>query len=212
MRDTDELIDQLTVDLKPRSSMSPWSGRALLAFTAILTVAILVGHFGMRPDFRDGHPHSIALLCALVMLSLCLTFVATTTGMARPAVGSARGGWQWALAPLAVLPVAAVVTAASDPSELARMLPPDGPSCLIVGTLASLASIAALTIWLRRGAPTSAARASWLIGIAGGAVGAVGMAFVCPIDAITHIGTWHVGIVLATALGSRLVLPHFLRW
>jgi hypothetical protein len=212
MRDTDELIDQLTGDLQPRARISPWSGRALLALIAFLTVSLLVACFGMRPDFAAGHPHATALICALVMLSLCVTFAAGVTAMARPAVGATRSGWQWALAPIAILPIAAAVTAASDAAEFARMLPPEGPQCLIVGTLASLASIALLTFWLRRGAPTSAARAAWLIGIAGGAVGALAMAFVCPIDAITHIGTWHVGIVLMAAIGSRLALPYFLRW
>lgn len=212
MRDTEELIDQLTGDLQPRNRISPWSGRALLALTAILTAATLVARFGMRPDFAAGHPHTIALICALAMLSLCVTFAVAVTAMARPAVGAMRTGWQWALAPLAILPIAAAVTAASDAGELARMLPPEGPACLIVGTFASLASIALLTVWLRRGAPTSAVRAAWLIGIAGGSVGALAMAFVCPIDAITHIGTWHVGIVCTAALGSRLALPNFLRW
>jgi hypothetical protein len=38
------------------------------------------------------------------------------------------------------------------------------------------------------------------------------MALVCPIDSIMHIGTWHAGIVAVAAVGSRLVLPRFLRW
>jgi hypothetical protein len=212
MPDNDELIEQLTGDLRPTRRISPWSGRALLGLAAVLTVVMLVARFGMRPDFAAGQPHSVPLISLLVILSLCITFTVAVTAMARPAVGAARGGWQWALAPLAILPIAAAVTAASDAGELAKMLPPEGPACLIVGTLASLASIALLTYWLRRGAPTSASRAAWLIGIAGGAVGALAMGFVCPIDAITHIGTWHVGIIVTAGLGSRLALPYFLRW
>jgi hypothetical protein len=92
------------------------------------------------------------------------------------------------------------------------MMAGEGYFCLLTGTLASIASIIALTLWLRRGAPTSATRASWLIGIAGGAIGALAMALVCPIDSIMHIGTWHAGIVAVAATGSRLVLPRFLRW
>jgi hypothetical protein len=39
---------------------------------------------------------------------------------------------------------------------------------------------------------------------------AIGLA--CPIDAVTHIGTWHVGSILVAAIGSRVALPRFLRW
>ncbi len=212
MPSTDELIDQLTTELRPRRRISPWSGRIILFVVALATIAAVVGRFGVRPDFAAGQPHAIPLLCALVVLSVGATVAAALTAMARPAVGSIRSGWQWILLPLAALPVAAAVTAAGDAAERALMLPPEGPPCLITGTLASVASIILLTFWLRKGAPTSAARGSWLIGIAGGAVGALAMAFVCPIDAITHIGTWHVGIIALAACGSRLVVPRALRW
>jgi hypothetical protein len=212
MPDTDELIDELTTDLRPRRKISPWFGRGLLAVIALLTFTLVVGLLGMRRDFAVGHPHSVPLISALVILSAGSAVAATLTAMARPAVGSARSGWLWALAALAVLPIAAILTAAGDASERAFMMPPEGPPCLLIGSIASIASIFVLTLWLRRGAPTSAARASWLVGISGGTVGAVAMGLVCPIDAITHIGTWHVGIIVIAAVGSRLVLPRFLRW
>jgi hypothetical protein len=104
------------------------------------------------------------------------------------------------------------VTAAGNATERALMLPPDGLFCLVAGTLASLASIAPLTLWLRRGAPTSPERAAWMIGISGGAIGALAIGFVCPVDAITHIGTWHAAIIVVAAVASRIVLPRVLRW
>jgi hypothetical protein len=148
----------------------------------------------------------------LVLLSVLCAVAATLTAMARPAVGSNRSGWHWAVAVLFVFPIAAIVTAAGNADQLAAMLKPDGPFCLAVGSLASLASILLLTLWLKRGAPTSTHRAAWLIGITGGAVGALAMGLACRSDAITHIGIWHAGIVLLAAVGSRLALPRILRW
>jgi len=212
MPTSDDLIDRLTADLEPRRRVSPWFGRAMLAATALLTVAALAGLFGMRADFLGGRPHSVPLMSELVILSAGCAIAAALTAMARPAVGSPRSGWQWAAAALAVLPIAAVVTAAGSAAERALMLPPDGPSCLLNGSLASVASIVLLTLWLRRGAPTSPERAAWMIGISGGAVGALAIGFICPIDAITHIGTWHAGIIVLAAVASRVALPRFLRW
>jgi len=212
MPTSDDLIDRLTADLQPRRRVSPWVGRAMLAAIAVLTVAAVTGLFGMRADFTGGRPHSVPLMSELVILSAGCAIAAALTAMARPAVGAFRSGWQWAAAALAVLPIAALVTAAGNATERALMLPPDGPFCLVTGTLASFASIALLTLWLRRGAPTSPERAAWMIGISGGAIGALAIGFVCPVDAITHIGTWHAAIIVVAAVASRIVLPRFLRW
>jgi hypothetical protein len=212
MPNTEDLIDQLTEELTRRPSVSPSVGRAVLGAVTLITIAVVVGVFGMRADLAQGHPHPVALISALVVLSAGAAVAAALTAMARPAVGAVRAGWQWAVAALAVLPIAAFLTALGSRAEFQAMLPPEGPSCLILGTLSSLAAIIVLTLWLRRGAPTSPERAAWLIGVAGGAVGALAVAFICPIDAITHIGTWHMGIIAVAALGSRLVLPRFLRW
>ena len=208
----DDLIDRLTADLEPKRTLSPWLGRAMIAAIALLTIVALAGLFGMRADFTAGRPHSIPLMSELVILSAGCAIAAALTAIARPAVGAVRSGWQWAAAALAVLPIAAFVTAAGNATQRALMFPPDGPFCLVTGTLASVASIALLTLWLRRGAPTSPELAAWMIGISGGAVGALAVGFVCPSDAITHIGVWHEGIIVIAALASRIVLPRFLRW
>ena len=212
MATSDDLIERLTVELQPRRRVSPWIGRAVLAAIAVLTIAVLTGLFGMRPDFTAGRPHSVPLMSELVILSAGCAIAAAVTAMARPAVGAFRSGWQWAAAALAVLPIAALVTAAGNAAERAFMLPQEGAFCLVTGTLASVASITLLTLWLRRGAPTSPERAAWMIGISGGAIGALAIGFVCPVDAITHIGTWHAGIIVVAAVASRLLLPRFLRW
>lgn len=212
MRTPEELIDQLTSELKPVEKVSPWRGRAMIAAAAVLTVVVVARLFRMRPDLADGHPHAVPLISALVVLCAGAVVAAAVTATARPAVGSVRAGWQGAVLALLVLPVAALVTAAGSSAQRIAMMPPDGPFCLVVGTLASIASIVILTLWLRRGAPTSPTRTSWMVGIVGGTIGALAIAFVCPIDSIAHIGSWHAGIILVAALASRAVLPRLLRW
>lgn len=212
MPSNDELIDLLTEDLRPVRPVSPAVGRAIVAVLAVLTASALVAALGIRQDFATGAPHSVPLLAALLMLATGTAAAATVTAMARPAVGAMRNGWQWAVAALVVLPVAALMTAVGDSAQRVEMLPSDGLFCLIMGTVASLATITLLTLWLRRGATTSVERGSWLVGITGGAIGTFAIALICPEDAITHIGIWHVGIVALVAIGSRLILPRFLRW
>lgn len=212
MPSTDDLIDQLTSELKPRRPVSPWVGRALLFVVALLTVAAVVRLFGMRADFTGGTPRPVPLMSELLLLSVCCAVAAALTSMARPAVGASRGGWFWAVAALVVLPASALVTAAGDAAQRAFMLPSDGWFCLASGTVASIASIALLALWLKRGAPTSPTRAAWLIGISGGVIGALAIGLACPVDAITHIGIWHAGVIPVAAIASRLVLPRFLRW
>jgi hypothetical protein len=94
----------------------------------------------------------------------------------------------------------------------ARMVPSEGWFCLVSGSLASIASIVILTLVAAARRADFGVRASWLIGIVGGAIGALATGFICPSDSIAHIGTWHVGIIAIAALASRLILPRFLRW
>ena len=86
----------------------------------------------------------------------------------------------------------------------------------ILGTVARLGldvlSMLLLVGWLQRGAPVAPERASWLVGVASGAIGAFAITLECPADAIVHVGVWHVGIVLVAGLIGRLAVPPLLRW
>lgn len=212
MSTSDNLIDRLTTDLKPTRTISPWFARATLFCVALLTIAAVSSLLGIRSDFMAGRPSSVPLMSELLILFAGSAFAAALTAMARPAVGAVRNDWQWAAAALSVLPIAAVVAAAGDRTERAVMLAHDGLLCLAIGTSASAASMVLLTLWMRRGAPSSPERAACLIGIVAGSIGALAIGLVCPVDAIAHIGTWHIGIVVLIATASRIVLPPLLRW
>lgn len=212
MPTNDELIDRLTEDLEPTPPVSPGAGRWLIAAASLIAAFLLIERFGMRPDFAAGEPHPVPLLAILVVLAAGSAAAATVTAMARPAVGSPRNGWQWTVAAFAVLPLAALLTMAGDPGQRAALRPADGLFCLAAGTGAAVLTIVSLAWWMRRGAPTSPTRTSWLIGITGGAAGMLAIGIICPADAIAHIGTWHSGVLLLSAVGARLTLPRLLSW
>lgn len=208
----DDLIDRLTADLKPTRTVSPWFARVMLFGVALLTIAAVGSLLGIRRDFLAGQPSEIPLMSLLVILCAGTALAAALTAMARPAVGATRNDWQWTLAALSVLPITAFVTAAGDKAERSLMLGADGLHCLLNGTIASVATIVVLTLWMRRGAPTSPERVGWLIGIIGGSIGASAIGVVCPVDSIAHIGTWHVAIVVLSGVASRVAVPRLLRW
>lgn len=213
MINPDQLIDQLVEELEPVRGLSLTRARTLAAAIAVASAAILIIILGMRPDFVAGAPHPLPLLCLLLTLVVAIAAIVNVTAMARPAVGAARGGWPWSIAALAVLPLAALVTGLANLSESSTLaLAIDGSACFFIGTATAAASIAVLALLLKRGAPSSAARASWLIGVAGGCVGATAVAFTCPSDSIIHIGIWHAAIIPISAIVSRLAVAPLLRW
>jgi hypothetical protein len=212
MSSHEQLIDELTSELKPVRRVSLGIVRLLVIAASIASAVMLAMLYGVRPDFLAGEPHPIALVCLLVILVAGVAATAIGTAMARPAVGAARVGWQWSVAPVAVLPVAALITWLNGRPISGAGILDGGVSCLGLGMLAAMCSIVVLAWWLKRGAPTSAARASWLIGLAGGCLGAAAVSLVCQSDSITHIGTWHAAIIALSATVSRFAIAPLLRW
>lgn len=212
MSSHEQLIDNLTDELTPTRAVSLELARTLVIAASIASASVLVALFGIRPDFLAGEPHPLALVCLLVIVMAGLAATAIATAMARPAVGAARPGWPWSVAALGVLPLAALITGLSGASVASGGSLNWGTSCLVSGLLAAIGSTIILAWWLKRGAPTSPARASWLIGLSGGCLGAAAVSLTCPNDSIIHIGTWHVLIIALSAAGSRLVIAPLLRW
>ena len=71
---------------------------------------------------------------------------------------------------------------------------------------------AALTGWLRRGAPVALARTGWLVGLAAGAFGTFAYSLHCPSLTVEYIGVWYTAAVGLCALIGRLVVPGLVRW
>lgn len=212
MTNFDTLIDTLASDALPVRRQSTWSGRLLLTAVAAATFAAMIATYGVRADIQAGSPAPMVGLAAGLMLILAMAAGAGAIRMARPQVGAASSGTRWALAALLLLPVMAIAGIAARPDLPSGLESETGLRCLAIGVISGAASLAFLTLWLRRGAPVAPQRAAWLAGLASGAIGALAVTLECPHDELGHLGVWHVAAVLVSALAARILLPRLLRW
>jgi hypothetical protein len=113
---------------------------------------------------------------------------------------------------VAILPLTAVMTTIAAGHAIADLFDAHSMYCLASGMLASLLTFAALTWWLRRGAPVSTAAAGLWAGIAAGAIGSFAYGLSCPIDTVDHLGIWHIAPVAICGALGRIVLPGLIRW
>lgn len=204
--------DDLVAELKPVRPLRP--AHALMfpvgvaAFVAT-AVAILLGP---RADLLSLDPHPMFLIRAGVLLLLGLVTGLAAARMASPAVSRAGSSWLWVLAVAALFPLGALVALAGGNTAMAALFVPSALECLTMSIVGGAAVAVPMVLWLRRGAPTSPTRASWLTGVAAGSMGAFAYGFHCPFNDIAYIGLWYTLSVAAVALLARLVIPHLIRW
>jgi len=207
------LIDGLVDDLTPVRPLRFAGGMATALVVLAATTGLVAAWFGLRPDLAAGDPAPLFLIASGLFLLLGLAASVTVTVMATPRVGTHHEGWRWAAAMAGLLPGAALLLAARDPAAAwAQSMPAGGVQCLAWSLALGLATALALTIWLRRGAPTAPDKAGMLTGIAAGCAGVFAFSLSCPADSIIHIGLWHGGAVMLSALAGWLVVPRLVRW
>ncbi len=208
--DLDRMADDLT-PVRPLSAAIPLIAGALVTIGAALFV---VSTLGFRARFLEaGATDPIFLLRTGLLLLLSIASLAAAAGMARPAVGTVRTGWRWAVAAAAILPIAAAIAALLGQTPLAdRLHPLSGAQCLTYTIGIGLLMGAILTLWLRRGAPTSPERAGIVVGLASGSVGALAYSMHCPYNDIVYIGLWYTLAIAATTALGRIIVPHLIRW
>lgn len=212
-RDTGALIAELVGDLEPIRPLRLATGLALALAGLGLTLCLVVVLFGIRPDVVAGSFDPVFLLATGLFLLLGLATSVTVIVMSRPRVGSDHGGWLWAAAMAALLPIAAVITGAGrNQPLLSESAVEHGMKCLVAGSMLGLLTFAVLTLWLRRGAPTSPERAGLLTGVAAGSFGIFAFSFHCVYNDIVHIGVWHSLVVVLSGAMGRLVVPRLIRW
>lgn len=210
MNKHDALIERLAKDASPVRTLATGDARFALSVIAAATVATIGLLFGFRADLMHGDAAPI-LLVELGLLGLLAAAAGmTVTRMARPQVGAPPSGAPWALAALMMLPVITLAGIIADPRLAAGLAVGSGLRCLALGLVAAGGALGFLFLWLKRGAPVAAQRASLLAGLAAGSIGAIAVAVECPYD--SHLGVWHVAVVLAAGGLARIVLPRFLRW
>lgn len=212
MPDLDHLIDELADDGRAVRPLSTVRGRGLLALVAAGTLALVALGFGFRADVLAMRPAPMLAMAAGLMAILAAAAGLGALRMARPQVGAAPSPAPWLLAALLLLPLAALLELAGRPVLAPGLSVEAGLRCLLLGFAAGAAAAACLTAWLRRGAPVAPERAAWLVGLFAGAVGALAVSLECPMDALLHLGVWHVAAVPVWAVAARVALPPLLRW
>lgn len=211
--DTDTLIASLVNDLRPARVLRRRYGLALAAAAAAATLAIILVVFGFRSDVTAGRFNTLFLIANGLFLILGIACAATVIAMGNPQVGSRHSGWRWVAAAAGLLPLSAVIMLASGTeSPPGTVMSVHELDCVLAGVGFGLFTAAALIFWLRRGAPTSPARAGLLVGIASGCIGIFAFAFHCSSNTIYHVGLWHSAPVLISALLGRLLVPWLVRW
>lgn len=209
----DTFLESLLDDLKPVTPLRQGRGMFLAALALGTGALLIIAKLGMRRDLAAGHPDPLVLTAAGLFLVLALASAWAAIEMARPAVGMRREGWGWTALMAAVLPGSALALVGLN-FFTGQVINLDwsGLGCFEFGSLVGLLTAAALTIWLRRGAPSSPARAGLLTGVAAGSAGIFAVSLGCPHDSLLHIGIWHGATVIAMGLAGRLILPRVLAW
>jgi len=212
-RTSDALIAELVDELEPVKPLRFGDGIALALAAAGLTALLVAWLTGVRADLMAGHLSPMALVANGLYFGLGLAASVTVVVMSRPQIGSDHSGWRWAAGMAGLLPLAGVIVAlrrGTAPMAMEHMA--DDAACLVAGIVASTLVFAALTLWLRRGAPTSPERAGLVTGVAAGAFGVAAFSLHCADNDIVHLGLWHGAVVVVMATLGRALVPRLIRW
>lgn len=210
---SDALIASLADDLSPVRTLATSTGVSIALGTTVAAAVATTTPLGVRGDLLLGDPHPMFFLRGGMLLMLGIATAFAAVRMNRPSVGTINQGWLWAVVAALLFPLAAGISAITHGGMPMEMIVPRyGVECLGYSTLFGLGIGSALTLWLRRGAPTSPERAGLLIGIAAGSLGAFAYSLYCPFNSIYYVGLWYTLAVVISAGVGRFVVPHLIRW
>lgn len=207
------LIEQMTAELKPVRALRLRDGLVLVTLCVLVTVLAVEFLDGLWRGILRGEASPFFLIVNGSLLVLGLASAISVLTMATPRVGNRHDGPKWAMAMVAILPVAAMAVLATPHNHAAEaVLAPYGLICFFAALASSTITGLALLVWLRRGAPVSPNLAGLHLGVAAGAFGALSYGMACSIDGIVHLGLAHVLPVAVTGLVGRFAIPPLLRW
>ena len=211
---TDDLIAQLSSDLRPVpvSRLRSWLLYATAA-GAVLAFLIMVPWIGLRTDFPSAFSDPIfwtKFLYTLVFLGFGLW---SAERLSRPG-GNMRAPVLGAVALVALTGLAGIVQLVTAS--------PDQLSSLIIGHTAlvcpfyilalSVPLFVAITLVMRRLAPTNLTLAGFASGLAAGAASCWVYAFHCGESGLPFITIWYTAGILVVALIGAALGRYLLRW
>ena len=206
------LVAELASELKPVQSMKVVHGIALVAIAAIVSLALVEMIYGLWRGMIDSRVSPFFFITNGMLAIVGAAAAVASVQMAKPQVGNSHEGARWSFAMIFLLPITGLIVAFTQGSAAAVMSDPYGIQCFIKGTAFSMITAAALTLWLRKGAPVSTNAAGLFAGVASGAVGSFVYGLSCPIDHAGHLGIWHFAPVLVGAVAGRIIIPRLIRW
>jgi hypothetical protein len=205
-------LDQMIAELVPVRSFRLSHGIGVVAALAASAVLFIILSKGIRADLHAANPDPMFLLRGGLLLLLGCASGYAALSMASPSVGKPGQSWKMALAAAALMPLTALVLAMLGRGDVATANVQFGLDCMMFSTLSALATAIPMVLWLRRGAPTSPARAGWLTGVASGGFGAFAYGLHCPFNDVVYIGLWYTLAVGLCAVIGRIVVPRLIKW
>jgi hypothetical protein len=206
-------IEALVGDLTPVHRVSPRLGLGIVALMTLASVLGIAATYGLRPDILAGNVQPIIMVRGGLLLLLGLASLFAVVAAARPGIGQSSTGWRWALAAAALFPATAAILAMGRGEEaLEAVSSTSAYYCFGISGASGLVIGAALTLWLRRGAPTSPQRTAWLVGLTAGSLGTFAYSLHCPSDTVYYAGFWYSLAVGMCAITARAVVPALIRW
>ncbi len=210
----EELIAALTEDLTPVKRVKPRDGALLIAFAAVIASVASIAVYEWWSGLLTGQASGYFLITHGLLLVLGIASTAAVVSSVQPQVGARGSAPYWGAAMLAALPIGAVLSLLSGEGNHAHegLNDPVAFMCTTASLSAALLVGIAGVLWLRRGAPVSIERSSWLLGLAAGSLGTLAYGITCPLDTFSHVGLWHVAPVAIATVVSRFVVPPLIRW
>jgi len=211
---SERLLDELASGLTPVRTRSARRDGTIVGALALIELALFLMLGSSRPDMHHAMTQ-MSFWWKLATLGLLAAIgVGTAVRSLDPSVTPHRGlrlaAWLAGFALLIGWGIDATRHAGTP--LLARLEWREGMGCLFAMVILSLPMLIALTVLMRRGAPTHRRESALAAGLGAAAWGAFVFFFRCSHDDPLYIVFWYgLGCVL-TALAGRALLPLVTRW
>ena len=212
---TDELINQLTSELKPvKPRISP------LAFTGVFSLAALIVallgalaiHF--RVDWMDKLHDGLFVFDLMSSLAIVVSSLLVASWLSSPGRGNGGAKQILCFSIVALTLAVSIGRAVSlDHEAIMAGLNPVGFKCFVTVLVLSLIPWGALAFFTSRRAPLRPNIVSISVTLAGLGAGLIGITLHCPVDNGAHIATFHFIMPIIVAFIVALsVLPKKMKW
>jgi hypothetical protein len=206
----ESLIEELVTDMAPAKPMSHALAWVLVAAGAALMLAVVILKLKLRYDLAQFQ-FTLPLLWKLsttLGLAAVLTHLVLSAAQPQYRIRSTQLIPALFLACAFVVPglVAWVADGAPNPALFGYK------TCLITISSLGAVQLAGILLWLRQGAPTHAAQAGFLAGIASGGWASFAYSVYCLHDQIFYAATWYTLATLALGGIGALLAPRVCKW